>query len=122
LKPPRSALPLPRYVQRKPLRTGWAYFFSPPTWARKAGCLVAGEALGIEYDEAVKRAETVLLPAFDSWRSAGASDKVQPIGAKAGTLDWLFTQYRGDRRFTMLDDKTRRTPRTRLSIGWRLHA
>jgi hypothetical protein len=116
LKPPRSALPLPRYVQRKPLRTGWAYFFSPPTWARKAGCLVASEALGVDYGEAVKRVETVLLPAFDSWRSGGATDKAQPAGAKAGTLDWLFAQYRGDRRFTKLDDKTRRTH----ELGFRL--
>jgi hypothetical protein len=41
----RSALPLPRYVLRKPL--------------------------GTDYETAVRRAETVLLPAFDSWRSGG---------------------------------------------------
>jgi hypothetical protein len=34
-KPPRSALPLPRYVERKPLKTGgWGYFFHVPSWAR----------------------------------------------------------------------------------------
>ena len=46
MKPPRSAQPLPRYVQRKPLKSGWAYFFNVPTWARKAGCPVKNEALG----------------------------------------------------------------------------
>jgi len=80
VKPRRSALPLPRYVGRKPLRNGaWAHFFNPPTWARRAGCPVASEALGVDYDAAVKRAENVLLPAFDSWRSGGASDKVESL-------------------------------------------
>ena len=35
MKPRRSALPLPRYVQRKPLKNSWGYFFNVPTWARK---------------------------------------------------------------------------------------
>ena len=116
VKPRRSALPLPRYVGRKPLRNGaWAHFFNPPTWARRAGCPVASEALGVDYDAAVKRAENVLLPAFDSWRSGGASDKVESP-AKAGTLDWLFAEYRTDRRFTKLDAGTRRVHET----GFRL--
>lgn len=116
MKPGRSALPLPRYVGRKPLRNGaWAHFFNPPTWARRAGCPVASEALGVDYDAAVKRAENVLLPAFDSWRSGGASDKVESP-AKAGTLDWLFAEYRTDRRFTKLDAGTRRVHET----GFRL--
>src|SRR5882724_3666980 len=37
MKPGRSALPLPRYVLRKPLRGGaHGYFFNVPVWARKA--------------------------------------------------------------------------------------
>jgi hypothetical protein len=107
LKPPRSALPLPRYVRRKPGKAAWAYYFSPPTWALKAGCKLAGEALGVDYDAAVKRAETVLLPAFDSWRSGGASDNVA-TRAKVGTVDWLFAEYRSDRRYTKLDAGTKR--------------
>ena len=62
----RSALPLPRYVLRKSLRSGaWGHFFNVPTWARKAGCPLRNEPLGIDYDAAVERAETTLLPAFD---------------------------------------------------------
>jgi hypothetical protein len=114
LKPPRSALPL--YVERKPLKTGWGYFFKVPTWARKGGCLVASEALGVDYGKAVERAETVLLPALDSWRTGGAADKAQSPGAKSGTLDWVFAQYRGDRRFTRLEAKTQRTH----ELGFRL--
>src|SRR5438046_1784697 len=64
----RSALPLPRYVLRKPIKSGWGYFFNVPTWARKAGCPVGNEALGTDYAAAVQRAESVLLAAFDEWR------------------------------------------------------
>jgi hypothetical protein len=46
MKPPRSALPLPRYVLRKRLKNGWAYFFNVPVWARKVGCPLGNEPLG----------------------------------------------------------------------------
>jgi hypothetical protein len=55
----------------------------------------------------VERAETVLLPAFDSWRTDGKSDAVQTTAA-FGTLDWVFAGYRADRRFTKLDARTKR--------------
>jgi hypothetical protein len=107
MRPPRSARPLPRYTLRKPLKSGWAYFFNVPIWARKAGCPIKNEPLGADYDAAVARMENVLLPAFDSWRTGGASDEV-PIVAAPGTLDWVFAEYRADRRFTKLDAKTKR--------------
>jgi hypothetical protein len=105
---PRSTRPLPRYVQRKPLRNGWGHYFNVPMWARKAGCPIKNEALGADYEAAVARAETVLLPAFDSWRSGGASEESASAVAAPGTLDWVFAEYRADRRFTELDAKTRR--------------
>lgn len=107
MKPPRSALPLPRLVLRKPLKAGWGYFFNIPGWARKAGCPLRNEALGMDYDAAVSRAEMVLLPAWDSWLSGGVSDAA-PTVAAPGTLDRVFAEYRADRRFTQLDAKTRR--------------
>ena len=68
MRPPRTALPLPRHVLRKPLKGGkHGYFFNIPTKARKAGCPMRNEPLGTDYDAAVKRAETILLPAFDAW-------------------------------------------------------
>jgi hypothetical protein len=109
MKPHRSALPLPRYVRRKPLKSGWAYFFDVPTWARKAGCPVKNEPLGSDYDAAVTRAEKVLLLAFDSWLTSGASDtETKAVVAAVNTLDWIFAEYRADRRFTKLDAKTKR--------------
>jgi hypothetical protein len=112
----RSALPLPRYVRRKPLKGGWGYFFDVPTWARAAGCTVENEPLGTDYEAAVKRAEMVLLPAFDSWRSGGATDSKATDVAKPVTLDWVFAEYRADRRFTKLDMRTRRNH----EVGFRL--
>jgi len=61
------------------------------------------------------RAETVLLPAFDSWLSGGASDELPKIAA-VGTLDWVFAEYRDDRRFTKLDPKTKRLHETGMRL------
>jgi hypothetical protein len=112
----RSALPLPRYVRRKPLKGGWGYFFDLPSWARSTGCPVGNESLGLDYAAAVHRAETVLLPAFDSLRSGGATDAPAAHIAKNGTLDWIFAEYRRDRRFTKLDPRTKRNH----EVGFRL--
>ncbi len=108
MKPPRSALKLPRYTLRKPLAGGqWAYFFNPPTWARGAGCTVDGEALGTDYAIAVRRVEDVLLKAFDSWRTKGLSDMV-PIGPAVGTFDWLVSIFKGHQAWADIDHKTQR--------------
>jgi hypothetical protein len=56
----RSALPLHRYVLRKPIKDGWGYFL--PTWARKTGCPVKNEPLGTDYEAAVERAEKICRP------------------------------------------------------------
>jgi len=118
MKPPRSALPLPRYVRRKPLKTGgWGYFFDiPASWIR-AGCLVQREALGTDYAKAVEHAETVLLPALDAWRTGDKSSAPEmPAIAAPGTLDWVFAEYRADRRFTKLDARTKRNH----EVGFRM--
>jgi hypothetical protein len=99
----RSVLPLPRYVRRKRLKAGWAYFFEPPTRARVADCPVKAEPLGSDYDAAVKRAETILLPMFDVWRAGD-----EAAATTGPTLDWVFAEYRADRRYNKLDVRTRR--------------
>jgi hypothetical protein len=114
MKSGRSALPLPRYTLRKPGKHGWSYYFNVPMWARTAGCPLHNEPLGSDYAAAVQRAETVLLPVFDAWRSG--DDASLPVGAVHGTLDWAFSEYRSDRRFTELDDRTRRNH----EVGFRL--
>jgi hypothetical protein len=119
MKPPRSALQLPRYVERKPLNSGgWGYFFHVPSWAKRTGCIVESGPLGTDYDTAVLRAETLLLPAFDAWRRGDEkpASTQTPATARAGTLDWVFAEYRADRRYTKLDAKTKRNH----EIGFKL--
>lgn len=109
MKPPRSALKLPRYVERKPLKgSGCGYFFHAPSWASKAGCTVQSGPLGTDYDAAVLRAETILLPAFDAWRTGSTTTVSSPATAVFGTLDWMFAEYRADRRYTKLSPKQKR--------------
>lgn len=108
MKPPRTAQPLSRYMRRKPLKSGcWAYFFEPPTRAREAGCPVEAEALGGDYATAVKRAEEVLLPALDSWRTRGLSDLV-PSGPLLGSFDWLVNVFKNHQAWKDIDHKTQR--------------
>ena len=107
-RPPRSALPLPRYVERKPSGAGRAHFFHVPTWAKRAGCPLHSEALGLDYAAAVKRAEELLLPAFDAWRTGDTSTALTPAIAVVGTLDWMFAEYRADRRYRKLSPKHKR--------------
>jgi hypothetical protein len=107
-KPPRSALPLPCYVERRWTKAGWTYHFHVPTWAKRAGCPMHTEALGPDIDAAIKRAETILLPAFDAWRSGDTKTAMAPAVAAVGTLDWVFAEYRSDRRYKKLSPKHKR--------------
>ena len=110
----RSVLPLPDYTRRKPLAGGrWGYYFTPPSWALKppegddrGPCPVNCEALGTDYDAAVKRVERVLLPLFDSWRTRGLVE-LAPQGPRIGTLEWLFAEYRGTLAYQKLARKVR---------------
>jgi hypothetical protein len=109
MKPPRTRLPLPRHVERRALKSSMhGYYFTIPTKAKKAGCPMRNEPLGTDYGDAVRRAETILLPAFDAWLKGDDTGAPTQAVAAAGTLDWLFGEYRADRRFTKLDPKTRR--------------
>ena len=107
MRAPRTVQPLPRHVRRKWLKgQTWAYFFEPPTWARKDGCPVAAEALGGDYESARDKAESVLLPLFNSWRTGGLSDVV-PQRALPGTFDWLKV-FKENRAWSEIDKKTQR--------------
>jgi hypothetical protein len=102
----RTVQPLPRYVRRRLRADGWHYLFDLPTWARRRpDCPVKNEALGLDYAVAVHRAETELLLAFDAWLSGNS---VEEIGIVKGTLDWMFGEYRADRRCKKLSPKQRR--------------
>jgi hypothetical protein len=63
----------------------------------------------------VKRAETVLLPAFDAWRG-GTPTAEQDAPAKGGTLDWLFAEYRASRKYTKLPLRSQRDRESNLRL------
>jgi len=70
---------------------------------------VQNAPLGADYDAAVERAEKMLLPAFDEWRTGGVTALAPPAAMPTiGTLDWMFAEYRVDRRYTKLDPKSKR--------------
>lgn len=64
----------------------------------------------------MKRTEEILLPAFDAWRSGDTKTATAPAVAMVGTLDWLFAEYRADRRYTKLDPKSKRNH----EVGYKL--
>lgn len=99
----------PRYVNKKWLSGArqWAYYFEVPSWARAKGCTVENCALGTDRDAAYDLAETVHLPQFDSWRTAGLSD-MTPARAIEGTFDWLIKTYREAKRYLDLDPGTKK--------------
>jgi hypothetical protein len=109
----KTVLPLPRYVRRKWLKGAqcWGHFFEPPTWARhpspeRGPCPVGAEELGVDYAQAVSRAEQVLLPALDTWRVGGVTEPMKKA-APFGTLDWGFAVYRGTDKFRRLKKSVR---------------
>jgi len=108
MRVPRTVQPLPRYVRRKWLKKqSWAYFFEPPTWAKTNGCPVHAEALGTDYKSAINKAESILLPLFDSWRTGGLSD-LSPQRSIPGTFDWLVKIFKEHRTWSEIDKATRR--------------
>ena len=108
MRVPRTVKPLPRYVRRKWLKgQSWAYFFEPPTWARKDGCPVRAEALGRDYESARDKAESILLPMFDSWRTNGLSD-LAPQRSIPGTFDWLVRIFKEHQTWREVDKATQR--------------
>jgi len=86
-----------------------------PSWAKKAGCTVQSAPLGTNYEQAIERAERVFLPAFDEWRTGGTGPATSPAIAAFGTLDWVFAEYRADRRYTKLDPNRSGTTKSGLS-------
>ena len=77
----------PKYMEAKPLAGGIRYFWNAPTWARKRGCPIKSEALGIDYAAAKARCDDYLNPLFNSWLTGGNSDAKRR--APVGSFDWL---------------------------------
>jgi hypothetical protein len=113
MRHPRSAMPLPRYTERRWRGGKWTFLFNLPSWAKKVAddddrgpCPVKSEALGTDYNVAVERAETILLPQFDAWRTRGLCDVAVRVPAR-GTFDWMVEVYRRSPQYRELDKRVR---------------
>jgi hypothetical protein len=90
----------PDYMEAKPSASGLRYYWNAPTWARNRGCPITSEALGSDYAPAKARCDEFLNPAFDSWRTGGATDDLKKPRAVVGSFDWLVATYRSSKKFT----------------------
>jgi len=100
-----GSVALPRYVRAKNIKTGPAYFWELPHWARSAErhglrCPVISTALGTDLGHALK-ISAHLNAALDGWRTSTLS-----VDTTDGTVAWLFRWYRQQRKFTKLAVKT----------------
>jgi hypothetical protein len=81
----------PQYMEQKRSGRGLRYFWNAPSWARKRGYSVKSEPLGSDYTAAKARCDDYLNPMFEAWRTGGDAKRI----ALAGSVDWMFAEYKG---------------------------
>jgi hypothetical protein len=97
-------LKLPRYVIPKRLADGTTgFYFNIPTRYRKQGCTIPNEPLGNDYATAcgpdgIGGRAAALNGLLDEWLKIKKGEAVESI-ARYGTVDWLFREYKGSKRF-----------------------
>jgi hypothetical protein len=100
------ALKLPRYVLPKTLAGGrQAFYYTVPTKYRKLGCTIPNEPLG-DYVTACGADGTggraaILNALFDEWfdRMMGKPAEGNLAGARIGSIDWLFREYKRSKAY-----------------------
>jgi hypothetical protein len=101
----RKPLGWPDLMTAKRLSTGvTAYYWSPPTRARKGGCPVAPEALSTDYAIAKGRCDDVLNAHYRAWLRGAAADAP---GLEIGSFDWMVSIYKKSHRYTERGEETR---------------
>ena len=97
----------PANVRVKRHRTTRAptYYWEVPSRDRRAGCTLASEPLGTDWDEACRRAAT-LNAHLESWRTQGASDPTPVVAER--TLGWVAREYRASEAYLSAKPGTRR--------------
>jgi len=93
----------PQYLEQKRSGRGLRYFWNAPSWARKRGYSVKSEPLGADYTAAKARCDDYLNPMFEAWRTGGDAKRIAP----AGSVDWMFAEYKGSKKYTKLPARTR---------------
>src|SRR5450631_127517 len=107
LMPRRKPVGWPDLMTAKRLASGRiAYYWSPPTRARKADCPVRPEALGADYGVAKQRCDDVLNPHYRSWLSKDEGLEPGTDRATRGTFDWMVATYKVSPKYTKLPADT----------------
>jgi hypothetical protein len=105
--PRRKPAGWPDLMTEKRLSTGViAYYWAPPTRAKKAGYTVTSEALGTDYGTAKKRCDDILNPHYKAWLNKGYEGEA-PSNLRIGSFDWLVSVYKASPKYTKLPPETR---------------
>jgi integrase len=121
--PRRKPLGWPRYMVSRRIKSGIAYYWDIPTWAKKKGCLLTIEALGTDYSVAKKRCDELLNPQFEAWRKDEPVNLITPNDVtKRGSFDWMVTIFKSSPQYQKLPSKTRKQydAALRLASDYRL--
>ncbi len=87
--PKRKPLGWPELMTAKRLSRGdTAYYWSPPTRARRIECPILPEALGTDYGAAKRRCDEVLNRHYRAWLGRGGVN-AGTERAVSGTFDWM---------------------------------
>jgi len=115
--PRRKPLGWPRYMVPRRLRSGAiSYYWVIPTWAKKNGCTLNNEALGIDFADAKRRCDELLNPQFDAWRNR--EDVVLSFDyAVRGTFDWMVAIYKTHPWYSQKPSKTRKSYDSVLNLA-----
>jgi hypothetical protein len=113
--PRRKPIGWPKLMRGKRLKGGTvAYFWEPPTWARKMKCPVRAEPLGVDYGIAKARCDDLLNPQFDAWR---CKVEVSEPNATPGTFDWMAGPYKSSPKYRSRPAKTRKSIDAALALA-----
>jgi hypothetical protein len=117
--PKRKPIGWPDLMTSKRLSTGViAYYWSPPTRARKAACPVEPEALGTDYGAAKARCDDVLNHHYKAWLNKG--ERIE-AGSVRGTFDWMVAVFKASPKYTKLPADTRSSYDHKLRMVSELH-
>lgn len=91
----------------KRLSTGAAaYYWSPNKRDFKAGCYLAREALGLDYGQAIEKAN-LLNKHLDAWRTGRNLPRSLDGTPRFATLAWLFERYLRSPAFERVSERSR---------------
>jgi hypothetical protein len=88
---------------------GTAYYWDPPTWAKKKGCTLGSEPLGGDYARAKQRCDELLNPQFDAWLTGRSPEAIATDRPAVGTFDWMVSIYKTLPKYTRRPAKTRKS-------------